>query len=306
MKRFLCFTLLFAFFVLPLSGLAANDPPALPKELTVKAGQFQLFKQSFTGTWESDDPSVAGAEVDVNDKKLVRLVGFQAGEATLTLTGTKTNKTAQVKITVLPDDTADAETPELLQKAIEISLQEWAELDGKALSQEPKANKYTKWWGYACGWCGAFANYCLDTAGVPLEPSDTYRKLKPTADGAPHGVREAAVPKLDTGFTNMERTTKIPRPGYLVIYGSVKDSYGYKHVGLVTNVTDLGDGLYLVSTVEGNMSKTVKRYCYVYNAWNVTHENLSPAPEEAQIDPAIQYTPHQDTWYVTEFCMTWY
>lgn len=306
MKRVICLCLLLALCLSPLTGLAATKTPDLPKELTLTAGQFKLFAQSFTGNWESSDPAVAGAELDINDKKLVRLIGFEAGEATLTLTGTKSKKTAQVKVTVLPDETAGAETPELLQKAIEIGLAECAELGGKALSQEPKANKYTKWWGFACGWCGAFANYCMDTAGVPLEPSDTYRKLKPTADGAPHGVREAAVPKLDTGFANMERVTKIPRPGYLVIYGSAKDSYGFKHVGIVTDVQDQGDGVYLVSTVEGNMSKTVKRYCYLYDSRNLTHQNMSPAPQEVQTEADVQYTPHQDKWFVTEFCMTWY
>ena len=306
MKRMICFALLLALCVSPLSALAAKEPPALPKEFTVRAGQFQLFKQSFTGVWESSDPAVAGAEPDVNDKKMVRLIGFQAGEAILTLTGTKTNKTAQVKITVLPEENAEAETPELLQKAVEIGLREWEELGGKSLPQEPRNNKYTKWWGYACGWCGAFAGYCLDTAGVPLESEDIINKRKPLDSGAPHGVKAAGVPKLNTGYTNMGRVTKLPRPGYLVIYGSVKDSYGYKHVGLVTDVQALEDGKYLVSTVEGNMSSTVKRYCYVYDARNVDHKNMASAPQEVQTDARIQYNPHQADWYVTEFCMTWY
>lgn len=306
MKKLICAALLLALCVSPLSALAAKEPPALPKELTVTAGQFQLFSQGFTGVWESSDPAVAGAEIDVNDKKKVRLIGFQAGEATLTLTGTKTNKTAQVKITVLPEENPAGEIPEPLQKAIEIGLAEWVELGGKTLPQEPKGNKYTKWWGYACGWCGAFAGYCLDTAGVPLESEDNISKLKPLDSGEPHGIRAAGVPKLSTGYTNLGRVTKLPRPGYLVIYGSVKDSYGYKHVGLVTDVEDLGGGQYLISTVEGNMSKTVKRYCYLYDARNVEHQNMASAPEEIQTDPQIQYAPHQADWYVTEFCMTWY
>ena len=104
----------------------------------------------------------------------------------------------------------------------------------------------------------------------------------------------------------MERTTKIPRPVYLVIYGSVNDSYGYKHVGLVTGVEDRGDGVYLVSTVEGNLSNTVKRFSYLYNSRSVNHENMAALPAEEQTEPGVQYTPHQATWYVTEFCMTWY
>jgi len=303
-KRLFCLMLLLC--LLPLPALSASSLPSLPGELTLKAGQFRLYAQGFTGVWESSDPTVAHAEIDVNDKKNVRLIGFQPGEATLTLTGSRTKKTATVHVTVLPEENPDGETPEIIQRAIQIGLEEWAALGEKAITKEPKGNKFTKWWGYACGWCGAFANYCIATAGVPMEPSDTYKKLKPTGDGAPHAIREAAVPKLDTGYTNMERTTKIPRPGYLVIYGSVKDSYGYKHVGLVTDVEDRGDGVYLVSTVEGNLSNTVKRFSYLYNSRSVNHENMEALPAQEQTEPGIQYTPHQATWYVTEFCMTWY
>ena len=28
-----------------------------------------------------------------------------------------------------------------------------------------KGNKYTVWWGYDCGWGGAFANYCMEYNG---------------------------------------------------------------------------------------------------------------------------------------------
>lgn len=308
MKRSLCALLLTALLLTlsPVSALAAKEPPALPKELTLTEGRFQLFAQSFTGNWESSDPAVAGAEIDVNNKKWVRLVGLTAGEATLTLTGTKSGKTAQVRVTVLPDETAENPTPDLIQSAIDIALKEWTELDGQKLSKEPKGNKYNKWWGYAVGWCGAFAGYCLDTAGIPMDSEDAINKLKPLDSGEPHAIRAAGVPKLDTGYTNLGRVTKIPRPGYLVIYGSVKDSYGYKHVGLVTDAVDLGDGVFRVSTVEGNMGSTVKRYCYLYDSRNMTHQNLSAVPAEEQTEAKVNYTPHQDTWHVTEFCMTWY
>ena len=304
MKRFLCSLLILC--LLPLTALGAAKPPSLPQELTLTAGQFRFFAQSFTGAWESSDPDVAGAEPDVNDKKNVRIIGFAPGEATLTLTGTKSKKTASVKVTVLPDETAQAPVPALIQQAIDIALKEWEELGEKKISKELRDNKYNKWWGYPVGWCGAFASYCLEKAGIPLDSEDVISKLKPLDSGEPHGVRAAGVPKLDTAYTNLGRTTKIPRPGYLVIYGSVKDSYGYKHVGLVTQVEDMGGGLYQVTTVEGNMSSTVKRYCYLYDSRNVSHENLSALPQEMQTEPGLHYTPHQNTWYVTEFCMTWY
>ena len=224
----------------------------------------------------------------------------------------------------------DDSVPALIRKAIDIGIQEWQENLGSALprsnnNKPAKGNKYCVWWGYDCGWCGAFANYCMDTAGVPLEPSDTYKKLKPLGNGDPHGVREAAVPKLDTGFSNMDRVTQDdPRPGYLVIYGR-RDSksssgnrvsaYAFVHVGIVTAVEDLGGGKFLISTVEGNLSNRIKRFTYVYDSNSPANKakpdikanlNMSPAPDSVPREPDIQYEPHQDTWYVTEFCRTWY
>lgn len=305
MKRIISL-LLVAVLLAPAAALAAKKVENIPKEVTLTAGKFQLYAQSFTGTWESSDPAVAGAELDVHDKKQVRIIALSPGEATLTLTGTKTNKTAQVKVTVLPDETENNPVPALIQKAVDIALSEWEQVGGQGLPKDTRGNKYNKWWGYAVGWCGAFAGYCLDTAGIPMDSEDSINKLKPLDNGDPHAIRAAGVPKLSTGYTNLGRNTKIPRPGYLVIYGSVKDTYGYKHVGLVTDVKNLEDGLYLVSTVEGNMGSTVKRYCYIYDSRNMLHENLKEAPAEEQTIPGVNYTPHQNTWYVTEFCATWY
>ena len=50
----------------------------------------------------------------------------------------------------------------------------------------------------------------------------------------------------------------------------------------------------------------MKSYCYLYDARNVSHENLSPVHPEEQTEANVNYTPHQNTWYVTEFCATWY
>ena len=305
MKRFVSMLLLLT-LLMPLPALAAKKIPTLPKELTLTAGQFELFDQAFTGVWESSDPAVAGAEPDVHEKKNVRIIGFQAGEATLTLTGTKSSKSAQVHVTVLPDETAGSEVPALIENFRQIALREWTELGGKKISKELRDNKYNKWWGYAVGWCGAFASYCLESAGVPLDSEDSINKLKPLENGDPHGVRAAGVPKLDTGYTNLGRVTKIPRPGYLVIYGQ-KNSYAFKHVGLVTDVTDRGNGAYTVCTVEGSLGSRVKRICYVYSLTAPDNQNMSvlPKAEQTQGD-SHQYTLQQNNWYVTEFCQTWY
>lgn len=213
---------------------------------------------------------------------------------------------------------AEYEVPEVIQEAIRIGIAEWEALGEQRLSQDPKGNKFTKWWGYACGWCGAFANYCLDTAGVPLEPPDTYRKVKPHEGGVPYGIREAHQSKIFTGFKNMERITDIPRPGYLVLYGardiaSARES-SLVHVGLVTDVIDRGDGLYQVFTVEGNIGSTIKRYTYLYDSTADGKHNLSLLPESEWAEPEIYHydEPRQTKrdgkiygWYVDCFCQTW-
>ena len=307
MKRFICLLALLA--LLPLAGLSEE----LPDRLILAPGESRDIELPFDGYWESDAPEVANGAGST-------VTGYDEGFAVLSLISPDGYEwTVDVEVAEEADP-----VPAVIRSAIEIGIREWTDADGKAFprsdtNKPAKDNKYTKWWGYDCGWCGAFANYCLDMAGAPLEPTDTYKKLQPLADGAPHGVREAAVPKLDTGFTNLNRITSIPQPGYLVIYGrrngNNQSAYAFVHVGLVTAVEDLGDGLYLVSTVEGNLSNRIKRFTYLYDS-NVQidkknpeakgNKNMSDAPADRQTDPAIQYTPHQNTWYVTEFCQTWY
>lgn len=304
-RRLLCMICVLA--LLPLGALAAKKAAsdALPKELTLTAGHFAAFTPGFTGTWESSDPAVAKAEKDVVNEKKVRITALSPGQATLTLTGTRSKKSATVQVTVIEEQSYDG-VPDVIQNAIQIGIKEWKDAAGKTFPQQPKGNKYTKWWGYACGWCGVFAGYCLYNAGVPMQERDTYRKSTPRGNGEPYSLMEAAVPKLDTGFTAMNRTTKIPRPGYLVIYGQ-KNSYAFKHVGLVTDVTDRGNGAYTVCTVEGNLGSRVKRICYVYSLTAPDNQNMSvlPKAEQTQGD-SYQYTLQQNNWYVTEFCQTWY
>ncbi len=314
MKRILCVLLLLA--LLPITGLAENP---LPGQLTLSPGQSVSFDLPFQGYWESEDPDIADAEGSV-------ITAHEEGCTVLALVS-EAGDEFQVEVEVAPQED---NVPALIRSAINIGIQEWQENLGSALprsnnNRPAKGNKYTVWWGYDCGWCGAFANYCMDTAGVPLEPSDTYKKLKPLGSGDPHGVREAAVPKLDTGFSNMDRVTQDdPRPGYLVIYGrrdsksssgSRVSAYAFVHVGIVTAVEDLGGGKFLISTVEGNLSNRIKRFTYVYDSNSPANKakpdikanlNMSPAPDSVPREPDIQYEPHQDTWYVTEFCRTWY
>ena len=293
MKRLTC--LLLIVILLPLTAFAATKKdPELTKTLTLTAGKFQSFVTNYTGGWETDNAYVA---VGVGKT----IYAYAEGEANLTLYNKKRTKQINVHVTVVPEEVNDM--PDVIGDAIQIGIQEWREAGGQKFSQSPKS---TKWWRYACGWCGAFANYCLDSAGVPLEPSDTYRKLKPLGSGEAHSVREAAVPKIDTGFTNMDRVTKIPRPGYLVIFG--EKNYDFVHVGLLTDVIEISDGVYQLFSVEGNYGSRIKRFSMIYDLRAAEKQNMSEVPTEYQTTAEIDHynRPTKKGWYIHEFCQTWY
>ncbi len=201
--------------------------------------------------------------------------------------------------------TLDA-VPALIRSAIDFALGEWEANRGTVFGRQ---NKYTAWWcgtGPKCwfGWCGGFANYCLDSAGVPMQD---YNKSVPHPDGTPYAVHAAGVGKILKGFMNMERTSPLPRPGYLVIYQKRGYESGFVHVGMVTSVEDRGDGTYIVQTVEGNVSSQIKRYCYLYDSTDTTHHNYADLPEDLREDTEVfRYTVHQKEWYINCFCQTWF
>ncbi|MBQ8136155.1 MAG: CHAP domain-containing protein [Clostridia bacterium] len=194
--------------------------------------------------------------------------------------------------------------PPLIRASIDLALSEWENALGKTFTQR---NKYTAWYcgtGPKCyfGWCGGFVSYCLDTAGVPM---DDYNASVPHENGEPYAVRAAGVGKILTGYTKMDRLSTEPRPGYLIIYGK-RDYYNTMHVGMVTEVKPLGDGQYIVWTVEGNLSSRIKRYCYLYDANDTTKHNYKAPPEEWQTDKkTFTYGTHQKDWFVYAICATW-
>lgn len=202
---------------------------------------------------------------------------------------------------------ASETTPALIQAGIDLAIKEWDEHDGKALSRLGKKNKFSKWQcgtGPGCdiGWCGAFIGYCFDTSAVPMAD---FRECVVLEDGRPFTVRASSVGKIYTGFENMERLTNIPKPGYIAVYGKQK-GYAYYHVGLVTDVKDMGEGKYMVSTVEGNVTSRIKRYTYLYDSSDKMN-NYTDTPDEYQTDPdTFYYEKHADNWRITTFCQTWF
>jgi hypothetical protein len=99
------------------------------------------------------------------------------------------------------------------------------------------------------------------------------------------------------------------------MYANRKNAYLFTHIGIVTDVVDLNDGLYQITTVEGNMSSTVKSYTYVYDSNLSNHlltsnsrekiqSNILMVPETERTDPLTQYDTTED-FAVFGFCATW-
>ena len=296
-KRFIPFFLILMLLVPQALAAKSTPAPQYPESIVSHAGRSYAFVPASKGAWESSDEAVARVDQRGNISFL------QAGEAVVTFTAKKDEKQTALRVTVLPGGSMPAE----VEAGIAVALSEWQEYieAGRSI---PQSNKYTKWrCGRACefGWCGAFVNYSLDMGKVPMEAREDSQLQ---TDGRAYAVREAAVPKIMEGFKKMDRWGYIPQPGYEVVYGR-RGGYATMHVGLVTDVTPLGDGRYEIKTVEGNMGPRIRRYHYIYDAFADNFEkNVSELPQERQTDmETFTYVPHLDgAWYVTGFGQTWY
>ncbi len=263
---------------------------------TLQPNEQYRIRTDLKGEWTSSAPDSAMVDQDG------LVTALSEGEVTITLSGKgKTLLTVPFRII------ADPAVPAEITSAIDLALSEWEDASGSGFK---RSNKYTTWYygpSASFGWCGAFTSYSLGNAGVPQAETDTYRKLAPLPDGQPYGVREAGVPKLLAGYTNLDRISNVPRAGYLVIYGKMG---GYKtmHVGLVTRAENRGDGVYLMETVEGNLSSRIKRLTYLYDSKaKDPKRNMSMLPEDEQTEPQVfQYRLNSEDWRVTAFAQTWY
>ena len=180
----------------------------------------------------------------------------------------------------------------------------------------PKYNQYAKWYygrKKEVGWCAVFTIYCANAAGTdPLTLEEANYENPPTVQF----FQQGQVGHQFDGFMDMGRFVSVPKPGYLVIYADMDNAYRTVHVGSVTDVKDLGDGKYAVTTVEGNMSNSVKSYCFLYDSNKPNNMvgtekglklqwNMEELPEEMQTDPLVQYELHTDHWSVFGFGQTW-
>ena len=173
------------------------------------------------------------------------------------------------------------ELPEQIRQMLDIAYAEWENLGGKKLN---KVNKYTEWRGKGIGfgWCGGYITWCMMQAGIPMEELEAVKRAgERDVEGVVH-VKEASVGKLLRGYQLMHRSTNIPQKGFLVVYGEI--SYNKTvHIGLVYDVEKLGEGRYRLTTLEGNMSGTVRMYVHDYDMTAPDPlKNISSPPREEQ------------------------
>ena len=179
---------------------------------------------------------------------------------------------------------------------------DWAKL--------PKNNEYTKWYyqdNREIGWCSVFQLWCAYHSGMQLI---RYRQGIEVPEGACISAMEGRVGNVYLAFEEQGRWLDgtqgaVPKPGYLVIYG-VRGSTPYTHVAIVESVTDMGDGIYELTTIEGNINSSVRRMNYRYSATpKKKYYNMQAIPESEIIQENCQYKLQKDTWYITGFCATW-
>lgn len=235
-----------------------------------------------------------------------RMTGIAAGTATVTCEREDGIHTYAVTV-------SDDAMPETIKNYIYVLNREFYSVKRAKL---PKYNQYAKWYygrKKEVGWCSVFTIYCANAAGTnPIGEKEVDLANVPTVQF----LREGQVGNQYDGFFAMNRFVDVPRPGYLVIYADMDNAYRTVHVGSVTDVQDMGGGIYAVTTVEGNMSNSVKSYCYLYDSNKANHMigtkdrnklqfNMSELPAEQHTDPLVQYELHTDHWSVFGFCQTW-
>lgn len=201
-----------------------------------------------------------------------------------------------------PEDMPLAARNFVLTARAEFEKNNWAKL--------PKNNEYTKWYYHdnrEIGWCSVFQIYCAYHSGLQLI---RYKQDVTVEPDACISAMEGRVGNVRLAFEEHERWVDgteggVPKPGYLVIYG-VRASTPYTHVAIVESVKEMGDGVYELTTIEGNLNSTVRRINYRYDATpKRQYYNMFAIPEDEITEENCQYKLQKDDWYVTGFCATW-
>ena len=205
------------------------------------------------------------------------------------------------------------EIPAEIQNMLDIAYEQLIETDGKNLKEK---NKYTKWRNdYKFEWCGGFVTWCMLEAGIPMEEKNKIE------DGEVEGlfhVKEAGVGKLYDGYARLNRITRVPQKGFIAVYGNEGSggSTPYYHVGLVYDVEKLSDGIYRITTIEGNVKgHTVKMYVRDYDLNKASDKKQKPkdmtlVPKEERDREETNifsygYAYTKKNMYITIFLMPW-
>lgn len=200
------------------------------------------------------------------------------------------------------------EIPETIQAVLDLAYEQLVEINGKNMG---KKNRFTAWRNNGqFGWCGGFVTWLMLENGIPQEEKNN---IKPgEVEGLVH-VKEAGVGKLYTGYGRMNRITRVPQKGFIVVFGNATNpSTPYYHVGIVYDVEKLGEGRYRLTTIEGNVKgQTVRMYVrdYDMNAEKKQKNmTLVPAEERDREESAIfsyGYAYKNKSMYITIFLMPW-
>ncbi|MBE0600457.1 MAG: CHAP domain-containing protein [Firmicutes bacterium] len=263
--------------------------------------------------FDEDAPQIdlAGVAFETTDANVVTVdeQGVMTGVApgTATVICTMAGNAVFFGVTV-----ADDAMPEVVKNFVYIAKREFYL---NKLQGMQRSNQYTKWYyknKKAVGWCSVFTIWCANAAGFDPIPEKNAKDVQPAEALF---LREGQVGNQYDGFSRLGRFTGVPRPGYLVMYANLKNAYLFTHIAIVSDVTDLGGGKYLVTTVEGNMSSTVKSYTYIYDgnldnsaltteSRSKLQANILMVPQDRQTDPLTQYETTEN-FTVFGFCATW-
>ena len=203
--------------------------------------------------------------------------------------------------------------PAAIQQMLDYAYEQLIETDGKNLKEK---NKFTKWRNnYTFEWCGGFVTWCMLEAGIPMEEKNRIQ------DGEVEGlfhVKEAGVGKLYDGYARLNRITRVPQKGFIIVYGNEGSggSTPYYHVGLVYDVEKLENGLYRITSIEGNVKgHTIRMYTRDYDL-NLASDKkqkkndmpLVPEEERDREETNIfsyGYAYTKKHMYITIFLMPW-
>ena len=273
--------------------------PTVAPEIT-PFDQLPASLPAASGTFDSSDP----AAVSVDGSGLMAALA----EGTATVTHRAPAGDTAFTVTVQKDA-----MPERIKALIYVAKHEYYATRRARL---PKYNQYAKWYygkKKEVGWCSVFTIWCANASGTdPVQEEG----LTAAPEGGVALFREGQVGNQYDGFQKLGRFVDVPRPGYLVIYGDLDNGYRTTHIGIVVDAADMGGGLYRVTTVEGNMSNTVKSYTYLYDSGKANNtvgvekgkklqRNMAELPQDQQTDPLMQYKLHTDHWCVFGFGATW-